>query len=471
MSVIHRYVSILQSYGTVYVTVCVRIPAPLLSTPPLLSYQPGALTCHVLNKRIMPSSTYNSHPSTFSFSTTEGLSVDPGAGDPPSVLPPDDLVCVLRTDTPNEYTLVHRISPSELVTTVISHPPELLLTRYLFSSLPVWLSSESADITIIVSTRSGSGAAVEFHSQILSPLCDILKLSPEVIPTTSASTISDTLSALSRRQKPQTVLLLAGDTAVHEAIHADISDSSIAPIFLALFPLGTGNALSSSYHTTRGISPLYALLFGTASLLPVFNATFSPGAKWLHSGEASRKVKGCVCFSWCFHASLVSDADALRGDGLGVERFAIAAQKNLQPDLHRYKGKISYRATGGEWKAIDRKEHAYALATMCSNLEASFKISPHSQPGDVNLRLVHFGPMDPGEVMEIMQGAYQGGKHVDDERVGYEVTKAVRIEVEETEERWRRICVDGGIVIVPNGGWGEVEVVDEPGRFRIIWVE
>jgi len=51
------------------------------------------------------------------------------------------------------------------------------------------------------------------------------------------------------------------------------------------------------------------------------------------------------------------------------------------------------------------------------------------------------------------------------------VTKAVRIEVEEVEERWGRICVDGGIVIVLSGGWGEVEVVDEPGRFKTIWVE
>jgi hypothetical protein len=56
-------------------------------------------------------------------------------------------------------------------------------------------------------------------------------------------------------------------------------------------------------------------------------------------------------------------------------------------------------------------------------------------------------------VMKIMTGAYQGGKHVEDPRVGYETIDGLRIEFDEQDARWRRICVDGKIVRVEQGGW------------------
>jgi hypothetical protein len=105
----------------------------------------------------------------------------------------------------------------------------------------------------------------------------------------------------------------------------------------------------------------------------------------------------------------------------------------------------------------------YVLATLVSNLEKTFTISPSSKPLDGQLRLVHFGPMPSGkEVMGVMGQAYQGGKHVADPAVGYEDIEGLRIDFEGKEEdgRWRRICVDGKIVRVDKDGW--IELRKEP---------
>ena len=110
----------------------------------------------------------------------------------------------------------------------------------------------------------------------------------------------------------------------------------------------------------------------------------------------------------------------------------------------------------------------YILATLVSNLEESFTISPHSEPLDGKLRVVSIGAVRPEEVVRLLGLAYQGGRHVDDEKgiVGYEEVEGLRIEFEEDDDhgvehesekgRWRRVCVDGLIVECPRGGWVEV---------------
>jgi hypothetical protein len=59
--------------------------------------------------------------------------------------------------------------------------------------------------------------------------------------------------------------------------------------------------------------------------------------------------------------------------------------------------------------------------------------------------------------MEIMGKAYDGGKHISDERVGYEEIDGLRIDFDEEDSRWRRICLDGKIIRVEKGGWVEVQ--------------
>ncbi|KAL5411924.1 hypothetical protein PMIN03_004548 [Paraphaeosphaeria minitans] len=65
--------------------------------------------------------------------------------------------------------------------------------------------------------------------------------------------------------------------------------------------------------------------------------------------------------------------------------------------------------------------------------------------------------------------AYAGGKHVEDPMVRYEEIDGLRIEFQEKEDGWRRVCIDGKIVRVEEGGW--VEIRKEEGSILDVVVE
>jgi len=418
----------------------------------------------------MPSSTFNYHPVSFTYSPSDGLTIAPGPGDPPTIISVDTLICVLPTNYPDTYTLVHQIPSTELIQTPITRPPKALLDRLLLRGLPAHLSPEAVDTTILVSTASGGRTATSFYEKIIAPLCTALDFAPEIVRTTSSASVGETVVRLSQRQRPQTLILLAGDTVVYEAVNA-IPQISSTRLTLATLPQGTGNGLATSYHTARGIPPLYALLFGSPKPLPVYTAAFSPGAKWMNGGDADT-AKGVVVASWGFHAALVADAEFLRGEGVGVERFHTTAQENLKPPLHRFCGELSYRLRGGEWKMLPREEHFYVLASLCSNLDEKFRISPASVPGAEVMRLVYFADVEKREeVMEIMIAAYNGGSHMEDPRVWYEEVEGIKIKMCESEERWRRVCLDGAIVVLPEGGSVEVTMGAGGDGVDFVWAE
>lgn len=82
------------------------------------------------------------------------------------------------------------------------------------------------------------------------------------------------------------------------------------------------------------------------------------------------------------------------------------------------------------------------------------------------MRVVHFDSGDGGEIMGVMKDAYSGGEHVKraDGLVGYEEVDEMRIDfkdaaIEGNEGKWLRVCIDGLIVRVEEGGWMKVEKV------------
>lgn len=184
------------------------------------------------------------------------------------------------------------------------------------------------------------------------------------------------------------------------------------------------------------------------------------------SGQRLPQLYGAVVCSWGFHAAIVADSDTAEFRKHGIDRFKMAANEALYPSdgkgPHQYAGDVYYKKNG-EWIKIPRDRHGYVLATTVSNLEKTFTISPASQPLDGSLRLVHFGPLPGDTVMSIMTQAYNGGKHVEADEVGYEDIDGLWLSLKEDGdehsdgERWRRICVDGKIVAVEKGGWILVE--------------
>ncbi|PWY96805.1 hypothetical protein BO94DRAFT_530164 [Aspergillus sclerotioniger CBS 115572] len=417
------------------------------------------------------------------------------------------VICIVPKDNCGEtvYSLLYLRNDAE-ATNLKSEP--LLLDNILLATVPRPLSNllcaqlpphlcssrlESGGLDIIVSTTSGTGTGVTFCNNILRPLLSHLGISQyEIHETQSTQTITELCHARfiprAMERLPQTILLLSGDgglTDIIDAFHSTIESLAVPPT-IALIPTGTGNAMANSlglfaYPTTG----LVALLRGTPASIPTFSADFSPGAQYivdegrqkvpifrnLKSDYEHPRVYGGVVASWGLHAALVADSDTAEYRKFGADRFKLAAKEILYPsdgtEPHRFRGAVTLfkRDSHTESKRQDllgRNEHMYVLASLVSSLEKDFMISPLSRPLDGRLWMVHFGPMSPSSVMEVMTSAYQKGQHVGDENVSYNDIEGFRIELGELNERWRRICIDGKIIIVETGGW--VEVHKDPKR-------
>lgn len=339
---------------------------------------------------------------------------------------------------------------------------------------------------VIISIGSGTGEAQEFFDNVVKPAFTASGVQPfsyYVHTTDSNKSIARFISAVilprANEGVSQTVLLLSGDGGVVDTVNVLLSskrsEQYVKPA-IGLVAMGTGNALANSTglnrDSTRGLRHFYR---GQARPLPTLTATFSPDSELLlDEGMTAEPVAspaadagemyGAVVCSWALHASLVADSDTAEYRKFGSQRFQMAAKELLSPSdgsaPHVYKSQITLfklDANGHEIRQIlNAQEHGYVLATLVSNLEEKLSISPHSKPLDGQLRLVHFGAIPSEEVMKILGLAFQAGAHVDNEAVGYESIEGIRIDFDEPDGRWRRVCVDGRIVRVGESGWVEV---------------
>lgn len=404
---------------------------------------------------------------------SDALSFDPSTGlsDGTNLIPTTQIISLASSTEKDEYTLFHASSStSTLQKTSLLAPPTPLVSRYHLTALPQHLNPAVVDISIVVSAGSGTGQALTYLNDVVQPLLAEYGLPGDLYTvhiTKSIDSIHEIAVNLSNaaKKRKQSVIILSGDTLIFEFLNSLPPPSEQERPILSLLPLGTGNALSASL--SKSSPPLSTLLFGTPHQLPSFKATFSQGAQFILPDSTGKKplhsdgvVRGSVVLSWGFHASLVADSDTAEFRKRGAERFKLAAMENLLPEPHGYKGTVSILPVGEkDWVSLSvDKPHFYTLATMVSNLEETFCISPASKPLAGGLHIVHFPVLPPEEVMRIMGLAYAGGVHVQDPLVRYENVQGIRIEVGEEEECWRRVCIDGAIVAVPEGGWVEVSV-------------
>ncbi|EEP77714.1 conserved hypothetical protein [Uncinocarpus reesii 1704] len=348
----------------------------------------------------------------------------------------------------------------------------------------------TSNVHVVISTHSGTRAAPSFFKGALQPLLSEIGVADYHIHTTESEHTIIELSKsifLPRAQAGirQTIILLSGDGGLVDIIkvfsaqdeHGRSDENQFEAPSVSLIPMGTGNATANSTGLVRDATwGLSTLLRGEPRRLPLFRAALSPGAVYvtdegrrrepiLHGAGSIAEVYGAVVLSWGMHASLVADSDTNEYRKFGAQRFQMAAKELLHPSdgspTHQYCGRVRLikidPVSGVEKEElVKRSKHMYVLTTLMSQLEKGFTISPASNPLDGQLRIVHFGPLDPDDAMNLMTKAYQGGQHVEEDAVGYEAVEGVRIRFDEEEERWRRVCVDGKIVAVERGGWLEI---------------
>jgi diacylglycerol kinase family enzyme len=361
-------------------------------------------------------------------------------------------------------------------------------------------TAEGCETHVILSLGSGAKQAETFWQDVVAKLLEPLggndglgKL--EVHATESETSIlkltDEVIFPAANAGKPLRVILFSGDGGIVDLVNGlsakERNEKYRAPRVIIL-PLGTANALFHSTFPGRsnpwGLSTLAST---TSKPLPSFTATFSPGARLLvnegrdeeelpKDAEGNGILHGAVVASWGMHASLVADSDTAEYRKYGIDRFKMAAKEALYPEdgspPHSYLGNLSI-LKDGQWTELPEEEHIYVLSTLVSNLEAPFCISPFSKPLDGSMHLVQFGPRSGDEVMRVMGLAYQGGKHVEEEDVRYEVIDGLRIEFKglDSDGRWRRICVDGKIVRVEADGWVEVRKGKGRGVLDVVVLE
>lgn len=427
------------------------------------------------------------------------VSLDPGSNW--HKIPAKNILVVTgKKETQDEYHFLHvepnaaaeqdsTASPILFRANLITNPPSLLVNDH---SIPTGQScweyrqthnAVQPNFYVVLSTGSGTGLATTVWEQTLKPMldyCEIVQGKDYVLYTTTSETsitelVRDMILPRANLGVKQSMILMSGDGGVVDTINALLCaerSKDFKKPHLSVLPLGTGNALAHSAGiTSDNTIGIRSWMCGEPHELPVFVAKFSAGARFLFDEARQERLLyvengvqtayGAVVCSWGLHAGLVADSDTAEYRKFGVERFKMAAKEALFPSdgspPHVYRGRVSIRRPGQVgWQEIRQGQHSYVLATLVSQLEKGFTISPSSKPLDGKLRLVHFGPVNGNEAMEIMTKAYQNGQHVEDERVGYEEIEGLRIEFNETDARWRRVCVDGKIVRVEQEGWVEV---------------
>ena len=416
-------------------------------------------------------------------------------GSPTEVDANDILAAIKKSNGDGNEAILMYLGPA------FASSPDVIFKKEIFTNVPKqFLEDNLISLTfsngltgpqtrtkhhIIVSIGSGTAQAQLYYESVIKPLYSVKGLSQpyELLITENENSITNyTRSAVlpeANKGVPQTILLLSGDGGVVDILNvlgtAKHTSQYVNPV-LGLVPMGTGNALANSIGVnkdrTKGLRPF---LQGRPYPLPAFSITFSSGSKLIVNEGKERfdvpsntlgelVLYGAVVCSWALHASLVADSDTTEYRKYGSERFAMAAKELLAPTdgsaPHNYQAKITLfrrdKLDVIREEVMAQREHGYVLATLVSNLEENLTISPLSKPFDGQLRLLHLNPMPSANVMSIMGLAYKGGKHVADTAAYYEEIEGLKIDFEEEEEKWRRVCVDGKIVGVEKGGWIEL---------------
>ncbi|KAL8674080.1 MAG: hypothetical protein Q9168_001515 [Polycauliona sp. 1 TL-2023] len=343
----------------------------------------------------------------------------------------------------------------------------------------------SRNLYIIVSILSGMGEARQYFDDVLSKAlaaidldCDTYHVHFTESDKSIIEVVEQTVLPRANQGIEQTIVLLSGDGGVIDIVNtllsASRSEKYIKPT-IGLIAMGTGNALANSgglnRDATRGLTSIFG---GTPRSIPTFTARFSTESVLL--SDEGRKteslplqsgcgiVHGVVVCSWALHASLVADSDTAEYRKFGAKRFQMAAKELMAPDdcsgPHVYNGTITlYKVNdrGQEYsEAVPDTKTSYLVATLVSNFEENLTISPASKPLDGQLRVLRFGDISGADVMRLMGLAMRGGGHEKDDMAQYAPINGLKIQFDEADSRWRRVCVDGKIIQVDEGGWMEV---------------
>ncbi|KAK9454484.1 ATP-NAD kinase-like domain-containing protein [Dipodascopsis uninucleata] len=364
------------------------------------------------------------------------------------------------TEEQSEHLKVSYVDDSN-----ISKDPRLQ-TRFI-EELPDYLDPEKSSISVICSVTAGKRKSRQVFKNLVEPLLRSLNIPYNYIPTLSSSTIKDYAAELHRNVEPEkilTVIILSGDTSISELVNGLSTAQDSRKLVLLPIPTGSGNALMTSLGITSPAVAVKSMVNTEPRPLKYMGVEFPqdsieilPPTDDTPEGATApvftakpQPIAALVVASWALHAALVGDSDSPEYRKLGNERFQRAAQANLERNVP-WNGSIKYHSPDNlEEVSVIEGPHSYVLATSVSSLEPGFLISPEGKPLSGRLFLIEIPYLEPNEVFRLVMLAYQNGRHVNEPTVVYKEISDAVIAVEEDEDRMRRFCIDGRIIMVPN---------------------
>lgn len=262
-----------------------------------------------------------------------------------------------------------------------------------------------AKIIVVDSVAAGrsTDATTRFYTTLLKPVLEFVGVDHVCWQTTSAQSTRAFAKLVESRSL---VVFLSGDTSISEfmdelEVRTELEDVSVLPV-----PLGSGNAIANSLGMVSPLKSIQALLSGIKVHMPLYKVEME-GVKLL-SGKPCESAHFLIVFSWALHSTLVYESDkAEMRRKYGTERFAMAAKAIAQRDPH--------------FRTVDGRDLSYLLVTSMPKLEATFTISPDSDPTMDQLHVVEMDHTDPRRLMEVIMKGYNQGAHVREPDVRYNV--------------------------------------------------
>lgn len=322
-------------------------------------------------------------------------------------------------------------------------------------------------VIVVDSSKSGVGRLNrDIYTPILKPIFEELGVQHKYVLTEAYETIQTIGSEL--ELGAYTIILISGDTSVNEFINGlnTTNTGEKGDICIFNIPFGTGNSLALSLGFLDELDAISKLIVSDKPVQPLnlYDLTL-PQDTWLLQQDKKIKllphtIKFVIVFSWGFHAALVADSDTPEYRQFGIDRFKMAAGKNLEK-LQQYNGKTVISPHPDVHTIVDPENlngpFAYWLVTPSKKFEPTFEILPHGNLYDDNLYLVAFNT-DEGNsnyIMEIMMKVYNKGDHINDNRVCYKkvsADKSITLSFQDLPADKRRFCMDGSILLVPESG-------------------
>ncbi|GAA94119.1 uncharacterized protein L969DRAFT_46392 [Mixia osmundae IAM 14324] len=395
----------------------------------------------------------------------------------------DETALLLYADAARAAIDTSKPSGSTLRALVLAQSSWASLKQHVPSELIHELSSSTAPVHLVVNPSASQGRARVIAERIVVSLLRALGRQSQVHITQSAAQIKDELApALLRLGEHTQILVCGGDGTMSELLNG-LAAQPIRNVSLELatLPVGTANAFDAWLHPPEQLQKYHPRLF--AGLLDLVTLRHKPVAltmaKSVISPSGSTQYAHVVV-SFALHASILHDAEKMRQQHPGIDRFKLAAMQNVTEwhagtleikgqDIQLY-SPASKSFTSCDGPVTLDGPFLYLASSLIDRFEPTFIVDPlrrDAPAGTIDLVLMRPSQsghdisnaskttreMVAGTMGKVFEAMYNGGKHIDSPHVEiYRCTTFTFTPRDQTSEKHGLVCNDGTLEKIPAGG-------------------